>query len=86
MLKSWSIEPIVPEFGESVSIRASFENQGIRSGSINVTLVENIGDSWYVHDSIIVELTSLDSDAGATFEWEAWKSVQRNCTSISTVT
>ena len=42
VLKSWSIEPIVPEFGESVSIRASFENQGIRSGSINVTLVENI--------------------------------------------
>ena len=74
VLKSWSIEPLVPEFGESVSIRASFENQGIRSGSINVTLVENIGDSWYVHDSIIVELTSLDSDASATFEWEAWKS------------
>ena len=74
VLKSWSIEPIVPEFGESVSIRASFENQGIRSGSINVTLVENIGDSWYVHDSIIVQLTSLDSDASATFEWEAWKS------------
>tara|TARA_B100000614_G_scaffold76762_2_gene68618 strand:- start:3764 stop:10819 length:7056 start_codon:yes stop_codon:yes gene_type:complete len=74
VLKSWSIEPIVPEFGESVSIRASFENQGIRSGSINVTLVENIGDTWHVHDSIIVQLTSLDSDASATFEWEAWKS------------
>ena len=74
VLKSWSIEPIVPEFGESVSIRASFENQGIRSGSINVTLVENIGDTWHVHDSFIVQLTSLDSDASVTFEWEAWKS------------
>ena len=74
VLKSWSIEPLVPEFGESVSIRASFENQGIRSGSINVTLVENIEDSWYVHDSVVVQLTSLDSDASATFEWEAWKS------------
>ena len=74
VLKSWAIEPLVPEFGESVSIRASFENQGIRSGTINVTLVERIEDSWYVHDSIVIELTSLDSDASATFEWEAWKS------------
>ena len=74
VLKSWSIEPLVPEFGESVIIRASFENQGIRSGSINVTLVENIEDSWHIHDSIIIQLTSLDSDESATFEWEAWKS------------
>ena len=74
VLKSWAIEPLVPEFGESVSIRASFENQGIRSGEINVTLVERIEDSWYVHDSVVIQLTSLDSDASATFEWEAWKS------------
>ena len=74
VLKSWSIEPFVPEFGDRVSIRATFENQGIRSGSINVTLVEFIEDGWYIHDSIDIELTSLDSDASATFEWEAWKS------------
>ncbi|MEE2759569.1 MAG: hypothetical protein VYA86_06290 [Candidatus Thermoplasmatota archaeon] len=74
VLTCCSIEPLVPEFGESVTIRANFENQGIRSGSINVTLVENIEDSWYIHDSIVVNLTSLDSYADATFEWEAWKS------------
>ncbi len=74
MLKFWEVEPLVPEFGDSVIIRVSFENQGIRSGSINVTLVEMIEGSWYVHDSVIIELTSLDKDASATFEWEAWKS------------
>ena len=73
VLESWSITPDVPEFGESVSISAKFVNQGIRAGNINVTLAEYIADSWHLHDSIIVDLSSRDSGSFATFEWEAWK-------------
>jgi len=73
VLSFWSITPFNPEFGESVEIQATFANQGIRGGSINVTLVEKSDEDWLIHDSQMLNLTSLDSDATLVFEWEAWR-------------
>ena len=72
-LSSWTITPLVPEYGESVTLEAIFVNQGLRGGSINVTMVEQRDGDWLIHDSKTLNLTSLDSDATLTFEWEAWK-------------
>ena len=74
LLKGWSIVPTVPEIGDNVMIQVIFENLGLRAGSLNITLVENIDGNWQMYDSILLELISRDSDASATFEWEAWKS------------
>jgi len=70
---AWTISPIAPEYGESVEIQAIFVNEGLRGGSINVTLVEQRDDDWLIHDSKTLNLTSLDTDATLLFEWEAWK-------------
>ena len=40
---------------------------------MNVTMVEQRDGDWLIHDSKTLNLTSLDSDATLTFEWEAWK-------------
>ncbi len=72
-LSSWSIMPLTPQYGESVLLEAIFVNQGLRGGSINVTMVEQRDGDWLIHDSQTLNLTSLDSDATLVFEWEAWK-------------
>ena len=74
----WSIEPLSPNFGDIVAIQAFFTNQGLRGGSINVTLVEMIEDEWHTHNSTTLILTSMDSDASVVFEWEAWKAGTTN--------
>jgi hypothetical protein len=73
LLSSWSITPVSPDYGDNVQIQAIFANDGLRAGSINVTLVENIDGEWHIHSSTILNLTSLDTDATIVFEWEAWK-------------
>jgi len=72
-LSSWTITPLAPEYGESVVLEAIFVNQGLRGGSINITMVEQRDGDWLIHDSKTLNLTSLDSDATIVFEWEAWK-------------
>mgnify|MGYP000942429498 CR=1 FL=1 len=73
LLSSWMISPESPDYGDMVQIHAIFANDGLRAGSINVTLVENIDDDWHTHSSTTLNLTSLDTDATIVFEWEAWK-------------
>ena len=73
IFSAWSITPDLPDYGDIVNIQAIFTNEGLRSGSINVTLVEDIDGEWHIHNSSLLDLTSLDSDATIEFEWEAWK-------------
>ena len=70
---SWGISPLAPEYGETVQIEATFVNQGLRGGSINVTLVEKRGGEWLIQVSKTLNLSSSDSGTSLTFEWEAWK-------------
>ncbi len=73
-LSGWVITPISPDYGDNVQIQVIFTNEGVRSGSINVTLIESIDGEWHTHDSKTIYLSSLDSNADVLFEWEAWKS------------
>ena len=73
VFSSWSITPVSPEYSDIVQIQAIFTNEGLRAGSINVTLVELIDDDWHIHATSTLNLTSLDTDASLVFEWEAWK-------------
>jgi hypothetical protein len=73
VLSNWLISPITPVYGESVEIQAVFTNEGLRGGSIEVTLIEQRDGDWLIHDSKTLNLTSLDADAPLMFEWEAWK-------------
>ena len=73
IFSAWSITPDSPDYSDIVQIRAIFANEGLRAGSINVTLVEDIDGEWHIHASTLLNLTSLDTDATIDFEWEAWK-------------
>tara|TARA_B110000438_G_scaffold282141_1_gene308916 strand:- start:6826 stop:8988 length:2163 start_codon:yes stop_codon:yes gene_type:complete len=69
---AWVISPFTPKYGDSVEIQAIFTNEGLRGGSINVTLAEQRDGYLMNIDTKILNLTSLDTDATVIFEWEAW--------------
>jgi len=74
-LTGWDLNPDIPEYGGIIEINAIFRNNGMRSGSINVQLVEDIdGAMRTVDDNVTVNFTAKQSNRVATFEWEAWKS------------
>jgi len=69
----WTVTPSSPEIGEMVTIEALFANEGLRAGTMNISLVERIEGDWQIHDTVVVSLNPGSTQGLATFEWEAWR-------------
>ncbi|MEE3082990.1 MAG: hypothetical protein VX320_02725 [Candidatus Thermoplasmatota archaeon] len=73
-LSDWEITPLKPDYGEIVTIELNFENEGLRTGTINVSMVEDLEGNWRnVGDAVEITLGPKKKNVKATFEWEAWK-------------
>jgi hypothetical protein len=74
VLTTWQVTPDPAEFGDVVTIEAVYVNQGMRSGSLNLSLVERIDGAWHPHgDAVTIQLGSKATNVVAMFSWEAWK-------------
>ncbi len=72
-LIDFTIEPAHPVVGEMVTITAYFDNDGLRNGTLSVTLAERIDGLWKEYDTVEVSMGPMSRDNTATFTWEAWQ-------------
>ena len=67
-------DPTAPEWGDLVTVRLWFDNQGKRAGSFNLTLAERIDTGVQPYETVQLNFSSMESGVMAEFEWEAWRS------------
>ena len=70
VLSGWTITPLTPDYGDIVTIELAFENEGLRVGTINVSLLEEIEGNWRnVSESVEITLGPKKKNVIATFEF-----------------
>ena len=73
VITGWTVDPSSPDYGAMVHISVHLANEGLRAGSLNLSLVESINGEWHIHETVMVNLSSMTTAGLAEFDWEAWK-------------